>query len=65
MKLMIESTAVIVAKQKDVINIDLIQKYYKDNARFTTGEIPFKLAKTGNQAGIIGSAMLVKSVIKN
>jgi glucokinase len=43
--------------------IDLIQMYYKENARFTTGEIPFKLAMTGNQAGIIGSAMLVKSVI--
>ncbi|BCR35326.1 ROK family protein [Mariniplasma anaerobium] len=43
--------------------IDLIQMYYKENARFTTGDIPFKLAMTGNQAGIIGSAMLVKSVI--
>lgn len=43
--------------------IDLIEMYYKENARFTTGEIPFKLASTGNQAGIIGSAMLVKSVI--
>jgi glucokinase len=45
--------------------IDLIQMYYKEHARFTTGEIPFKLATTGNQAGIIGSAMLVKSVISN
>jgi glucokinase len=45
--------------------IDLIEMYYKENARFTTGDIPFKLATTGNQAGIIGSAMLVKSVIIN
>jgi glucokinase len=45
--------------------IDLIEKYYKENARFTTGEIPFKLAMTGNQAGIIGSATLVKSVLLN
>lgn len=43
--------------------MDLIQMYYKENARFTTGEIPFKLAMTGNQAGIIGSAMLVKNAI--
>lgn len=43
--------------------IDLIEKSYKEYARFSTGSIPFVLAKTGNQAGIIGSAMLVKGVI--
>ncbi|MCD4826783.1 MAG: ROK family protein [Acholeplasmataceae bacterium] len=53
-----------VSKSGDFL-LDLIQKYYKENARFTTGEIPFKLAVTGNQAGIIGSAMLVRSVIEN
>lgn len=52
-----------VSKSGDFL-LDLIQKYYKEHARFTTGEIPFKLALTGNQAGIIGSAMLVKSAIK-
>lgn len=52
-----------VSKAGDFL-LDLIQKYYKENARFTTGEIPFKLALTGNKAGIIGSAMLVKKVIK-
>ncbi len=45
--------------------IELVDKYYQENARFTTGVIPFKLAKTGNQAGMIGSAILVKNKIKN
>ena len=43
--------------------IDLIERYYRENARFSTGKIPFKLAHTGNDAGMIGSAMLVKSYI--
>lgn len=41
--------------------INLVTKYYQENARFTTGKIPIKLAKTGNQAGIIGSAILIKN----
>lgn len=45
--------------------IDLIEKYYKENARFTTGKIPFRLAKTGNNAGMIGSALLVKNFALN
>lgn len=44
--------------------IELIEKYYKEHARFSTGKIPFKLAQTGNDAGMIGSALLVKSYIK-
>lgn len=43
--------------------IDFIEKHYKENARFTTGEIPFKLAKTGNLAGIIGTAILAKEKV--
>lgn len=43
--------------------IDLIERYYRENARFSTGKIPFKLAHTGNDAGMIGSALLVKSYI--
>lgn len=43
--------------------IDLIERYYRENARFSTGKIPFKLAHTGNNAGMIGSAMLVKSYL--
>ena len=42
--------------------IDLITEYYKKNSRFSTGNIPFKLAQTGNDAGMIGSALLVKSL---
>lgn len=51
-----------VSKAGDFL-LELIQKYYKENARFLTGKIPFKLAKTGNDAGMIGSALLVKSII--
>lgn len=39
--------------------IDLITNQYKKMARFTSGEIPFILAHTGNDAGIIGSAHLI------
>jgi glucokinase len=49
-----------VSKSGDFL-INLVEKYYKENARFTTGKIPFRLAKTGNNAGMIGSALLVKS----
>lgn len=38
------------------ILIDVIKKHYKTHARFKTGDIPFVLAKTGNDAGIIGAA---------
>ncbi|MFA5470774.1 MAG: ROK family protein [Acholeplasmataceae bacterium] len=51
-----------VSKAGDFL-LELIQKYYKENARFSTGKIPFKLAQTGNDAGMIGSALLVKSLI--
>ncbi|TNF09820.1 MAG: ROK family protein [Bacillota bacterium] len=40
--------------------IDLIQNHYKKYARFTTGNIPFILARTGNNAGIIGAAYIAK-----
>lgn len=43
--------------------IDLVERYYRENARFSTGKIPFKLAHTGNDAGMIGSALLVKSYL--
>lgn len=45
--------------------INLIERYYRENARFSTGKIPFKLAQTGNDAGMIGSALLVKNHIEN
>ena len=38
------------------ILIDKIEKFYKQYARFGTIDVPFILAKTGNDAGIIGSA---------
>lgn len=38
--------------------IDLIENHYKKYARFTTNNIPFILAKTGNNAGIIGAAYI-------
>ncbi|MBE0700055.1 MAG: ROK family protein, partial [Acholeplasmataceae bacterium] len=40
--------------------IDKIEYYYKQNARFSTGKIPFVLAKTQNEAGIYGAAQLAK-----
>jgi glucokinase len=40
--------------------IQLIQGHYKKYARFTTGNIPFILARTGNNAGIIGAAYIAK-----
>jgi len=40
--------------------IELIQKHYQKNARFSTGSIPFILAKTGNDAGITGAAYIAK-----
>jgi glucokinase len=36
--------------------IDLVKKAYEKYARFSTNQIPFILAKTGNDAGIIGAA---------
>jgi len=41
--------------------IQLIESHYKKYARFTTANIPFILAKTGNDAGIIGAAHLTKN----
>ncbi len=41
--------------------IQLIDSQYKKYARFTTANIPFILAKTGNNAGIIGAAYLAKN----
>jgi glucokinase len=40
--------------------VDLIEQYYQPYARFHTGSVPFILAKTGNQAGIIGAAHYLK-----
>lgn len=36
--------------------IDRIREYYSHYARFGTKDVPFVLAKTGNDAGIIGAA---------
>lgn len=38
--------------------IDLIEKHYKKYARFNTSVIPFILARTENNAGIIGAAYI-------
>lgn len=38
--------------------IELIVKHYKKHARFSTADIPFILARTGNSAGIIGAAYI-------
>jgi glucokinase len=40
--------------------IDLITKHYKKHARFSSYKTPFILAATGNNAGIIGAAYLIK-----
>jgi glucokinase len=40
--------------------IDLIEQYYQPLARFHTGSVPFILAKTGNNAGMIGAAHYLK-----
>lgn len=40
--------------------VDLIEQYYQPYARFHTGSVPFILAKTGNNAGIIGAAHYLK-----
>lgn len=45
--------------------IDKIEKHFKNEARFSSGRIPFILAKTGNDAGIIGAANLVKKRIES
>ena len=47
-----------VSKAGDML-IDTIKKHYKKHARFSTGDVPFVLAKTGNDAGIIGAANYV------
>jgi len=39
--------------------LDLVIKYFKDNSRFNTGDIPFILAQTGNDAGMIGAYFYV------
>lgn len=41
--------------------VDLIEQYYQPIARFHTGSVPFILAKTGNDAGMIGAAYYLKS----
>ncbi len=35
--------------------LDLVKKYFLKHSRFNTGDIPVLLAKTGNDAGMIGS----------
>jgi len=44
-----------IAKAGQIL-IDYIVKHYKTYARFGTIDVPFVLAKTGNDAGIIGAA---------
>ncbi len=39
--------------------LDLVIKYFKENSRFHTGDIPILLAKTGNDAGMIGAYFYV------
>lgn len=40
--------------------LDAIQTKYKKYARFDTGKIKFALAVSGNDAGMIGSALMIK-----
>jgi glucokinase len=47
-----------VSKAGDIL-IDTIKKHYIKHARFGTKDVPFILAKTGNDAGIIGAAYYV------
>ena len=53
-----------VSKAGDFL-IDKIDYYYRRHARFTTDEIPFVLAKLGNDAGMYGAAYLARSENKN
>ncbi len=41
--------------------LDAIEKKYKTYARFDTDKIKFALAVTGNNAGIIGAALMIKA----
>jgi glucokinase len=41
--------------------INLIKEHYQKHSRFTTGNIPFILARSGNDAGIIGAAYIAKN----
>jgi len=43
--------------------LNLIEQHYKNHARFSTYNIPFLLAKSGNNAGFIGAAYLIKEKI--
>lgn len=42
--------------------LDAIQEKYKTYARFNTDRIKFALAVTGNDAGIIGAALMIKEM---
>ncbi len=48
-----------VSKAGDFL-LNAIQEKYKKYARFDTGKIKFALAVTGNNAGIIGAALMIK-----
>ena len=50
-----------VSKAGNVL-LDYIEKYYKENALWTTKEVKFSLATLGNDAGICGAAKLVLDV---
>jgi len=43
--------------------LDKIKEYYQANARFNTGDIPFILASTGNDAGMIGAFYYVSEYL--
>jgi glucokinase len=43
--------------------VDLISQHYQKHARFSSYNIPFLLATTGNDAGIIGAAYLIRKQI--
>jgi glucokinase len=43
--------------------VDLISHHYQNHARFSSYKIPFLLATTGNDAGIIGAAYLIRKQI--
>ncbi len=44
--------------------LNLVTKYFKKHSRFNTGDIPFILASTGNDAGMLGAYFYVLKDLK-
>ncbi len=44
--------------------LELIVQHYQKHARFSTNQIPFILAKSGNNAGFIGAAHLINNKLQ-